>query len=246
MSAYGTIDAAIAGLQLGMNTARIESGIAQEAIAFGEPVVGYQNVEGKVWGPHRDQATSTLAGDLVADNVITTTINGTAVASTYADSHAATMTAHIAAINANTTLLALGVVAAAGSGNRIIVIKVKGVDLTVTQAVTLGQSQTTATIVYGSWAKFLGVALFTQKSTVAAGAGASNYAQYDTVNILAEGMIYVPVSVAVEDKQAAYFITEVTNQGQFTNSSTLTFDCGCYFRSSRANSMAILEVRGLK
>ena len=98
MAAYGTPDVAIAGELYGMK-ADVDSAIAQEDIAFGSPVFGPVGVENKAYGPHKDKATETLDADLVASNVLTTTINGTAVASTYATSHAATMTAHIAAIN---------------------------------------------------------------------------------------------------------------------------------------------------
>lgn len=245
MSAYGNMDAAIAGLQYGLDP-RIESGYAQETIAYGKPVFGYQNVEGKVWGAHRDKATLTMAGDLVTSNVITTTINGTAIATTFGTDNATTITAHIAAINANATMIAAGITAEAGSTVRIIIIKVKGADLTVSCLVTLGGGQTTGTVVYGNWGKFLGVAAFAQRASVSLGAGSEAYTLYDTVNILAEGLVWVPVSVAVEDKQAAYAITEVTNQGAFTSSSTLTADVGCYFRSGRTNNLAVLEVRGLK
>lgn len=245
MGAYGNMDAAIAGLQHGLDP-RIESGEAQETINFGSPVFGYQNVPGKVWGAHRDKATVSLDADLVTANVYTVTINGKAIAYTFSGTHAASMTALIAAINADTDMIAAGITAVAGTTNRDIVIKRLGGDLTVTGAVTLGASQANVSVVYGNWGKFLGVAAFHQTSHGALNAGSEAYVQYDSVNILAEGLIWVPVSVAVEDKQAAYVITEVTNQGKFTNSSTLTMDVGGYFRSGRQNNLAVLEVRGLK
>ena len=162
MGAYGAPDVAIAGMVEGFHN-DVESAIAKEDIDFGSPVFGFVGSENKCYGPHKDKATVTLNADLVASNVYTVTINGTAEAETYATSHAATMTALIAGINANVTLAALGITAAAGSTNRIIVISAPaGLDLTVTGAVTLGATQAGETVVYGTNGKFLGIAAFVQ------------------------------------------------------------------------------------
>lgn len=246
MGAYSTLDMALPGLQCGLDI-KATTGIAKEAIAFGKAVFGFAGVQDEVYAAHFDRSTLTLAGDLVADNVYTVTINGIDVAVTYGDSHAATMTALIAAINAKAEVVALGISAAAGANNRVIVLTCKGRDITATGAVTLGLGQVAVTVVADTWAKFLGVALFTQKSTKTVGAGASSYLAQESVNILERGALWVPAAAAVKDKEPAYAIYAATNQGQFTNSSSGTYDTGCFFRSNRnSQNLAVLEVRGLK
>jgi hypothetical protein len=246
---YGNLDQAFPGLQVGMDSQeKVESGIAQEVINFGAPVAGFVGEEDKVYNFHADKATVTLDADLVASNKYTVTINGVAVEVTYATSHAATMTALINAINTSEDVAALGIIAAeAGSTNRIIVIKAKGLDLTVTGAVTLGASQAGVTVAVTTWGVFLGIAGFIQRGGRDFGAESGAYQVGDMVNIVSEGQRWVPVSVAVNDKQPAYIIYAAgATQGQFTNVSTNNYDCGAYFRSNRSNDMAILEVRGLK
>jgi len=248
MGAYGNMSdtPGIAGLVVGMNPRVVESGKAQEIIAFGAPVMGFQNVEDKVYNIHDDLVTETLDADLVASNVLTTTINGIAIATTYATSHAATMTAHIAAINASAPLIALGISAEAGSTNRIILIKTKGLDLVVTGAVTAGASQANVAIVTSTWGKFLGVAMFTQIADRLTGAGTAAYQVQDLVNIVAEGVIWVPATGTVQDKQAAYaVIADGATQGKFLSTAGTNYNVGGYFRSGATNNLAMLEVRGL-
>lgn len=246
MGAYGTLDQALPGLQFGLDV-KVRTGIAQEAIAFGKAIFGHTDVENKVYGAHFDRSTITLDADLVASNVLTLTVNGTAVAVTYGSSHAASMTAMIAALNVKAELVALGISAAAGSSNRIIVLTGKGLDITTTGAVTLGSSQAGVAVAADTWAKYLGVALFTQKSTRLAGAGSSGYAVAELVNIIEFGNVWVHAAAAVNDKQPAYAIYAAASQGQFTNSSSGTYETGGYFRTARnSQNLAVLEVRGLK
>ena len=248
MAAYGTPDVAIAGLLYGMK-ADVDSAISQEDIAFGSPVFGPVGVENKAYGPHKDKATETLSADLVASNVLTTTINGIAVASTFATDHATTMTAHIAAINAKTELAALGITAAAGSSNRVVVISAPaGVDLTVSGAVTLGGTQATVAIVYGTSLKFLGVAPFIQIGGKNFGAGTSKWEALQAVNIVKQGMLWVQVESTVNDKDPAYVsgVGGAGTLGKFTDVSTNNYDIGAFFRSNVSGGLALLEVRGMK
>jgi hypothetical protein len=247
MGAYNNQDAALAGLQVGLDP-KIETVIAAEEIGFGEPVFGFVGEEEKGYAVHQDRAKTLLDADLITGNTITTIINGISIATLFAGSHAATMTAHIISINANASLIALGISAVAGSTNREIVITVKALDLTVTQAVTGGASQAGSTITYDTWAKFLGVSLFVQTGGYDYGAGTAKYEEGDAVNVVTDGEIWVPVSVAVQDKQPAYVIyVSGATQKQFTNSNSGTYDIGAYFRSNRnAQNLATLEVRGLK
>jgi hypothetical protein len=247
MGAYGNMDPALAGLQHGLDP-DIETGIAQEEIAYGEAVFGHQGTEEKVYAAHIDRATLTLDADLVTGNTITTTINGIVVATVFATSHAATMTAHIAAINAKAELIALGISAEAGSTNRIIVLKGKGLDLAAASVVTGGASQAGSTTAYDTWATFLGIALFHQCGGEDYGAGNGAYQQDQEINILRSGTAWAVVAAAVLDKEAAYVILATgATQGQFTNvAGTNNYLCGGYFRSNRLNGLAIFEARGLK
>jgi hypothetical protein len=246
MGAYGNLDPAIAGLLFGLGH-DVETGIAGEAIAFGSPVFGHAGVENIVWGAHQDQAEMSLDADLVESNIITTTVNGVAVATTFATSHAATMTAHIAALNAKAELVALGISFAAGSSTRKIVAKSKGLDITMASVVTAGSPQAGATTAYSTWAKFLGVAMFSQKSSAEAGAGSNAYAAKEAVNILTKGKIYVSCADDMTDKSAAYVVyLSGSTQGIFNGTSASNYDTGCYFRSNESGNLAILEVNGIK
>ena len=247
MCAYGAPDAAIAGLIVGIPNA-VESAIAKENIAYGSPVFGPVGVENKAYGPHTDVATITLSGVLVTSNVITTTIAGTAVASTFATDHATTMTAHIAAINANATLVAAGYSAAAGGSNLIVVITGPvGTSVAVTSVVTLGAGQATATYTYTTNAKFLGIAAFVQNGGKDWGAGNAGWKTGMSVNIVADGTAWVPAESSVSDKKAAYVVISGTGTiGNFGTVSTSNYDIGSFFRSNVNNGLAILEVRGLK
>ena len=247
MGAYGNPDAAIAGMIVGVPN-DVESAIAKEDIAYGSPVYGPVGVENAAYGPHKDKATTLLSADLVTSNVITTVINSISVASTFATDHATTMTAHIAAINAKAELIALGITAVAGATNRGIAISAPaGLDLVVTQAVTLGGSQATATITYGTNLKFLGAAAFVQNGGKDWGAGTAKWKTGMSVNIVADGTLWVPVESTVADKDPAYAVIGGTGTlGKFNDVSTNNYDIGSFFRSNVNNGLAILEVRGLK
>lgn len=248
MGAYGAPDVAIAGMVEGFHN-DFESAIAKEDIDFGSPVFGFVGSENKCYGPHLDKATVTLDADLIESNVYTVTINGTGVDETFATTHAATMTALIAAINADTTLAGLGISAAAGSSNRVIVVSAPaGLDLTVTGAVTLGVSQASVTVVYGTNGKFLGVAAFVQNGGKDFGAGTACWKNGMSVSILRDGRLYVPAESTVADKDPAYVsgLGGAGTLGKFTDVATNNYDIGGFFRSNVSSGLALLEVRGMK
>lgn len=249
MGAYGAPDVAIAGMVEGYHN-DFESAIAKEDIDFGSPVFGFVGSENKCYGPHLDKATLTLSADLVALNVYTVTINGTAVTGTYDTSHAATMTALITAIKSDTTLAAAGISAAAGSSNRVIVVSAPaGLDLfTVTGAVTLGDTQADVTVVYGTNGKFLGVAAFVQNGGKDFGAGTACWKNGMSVSILRDGRLYVPAESTVADKDPAYVsgLGGAGTLGKFTDVATNNYDIGGFFRSNVSSGLALLEVRGMK
>lgn len=247
MGAYGAPDVAIAGL-LDSFPNVVESAIAQEDIAFGAPVFGMVGVENKAYNYHKEIATATLDADLVTSNVYTLVINGVTVDETFATDHATTMTAFIATINADASIAALGITAAAGTTNRIIVLTAPAdLDLTVTGAVTLGATQAAVAIVYSSGRKFLGVAVFVQNGGVDFGAGTSLWEETSSVNILKTGRIWVLAEATVADKDPAYAVSlGAGTAGKFTDVSTSNYDIGSYFRGNVTGGLALLEVRGMK
>lgn len=249
MGAYGAPDVAIAGMVEGFHN-DFESAIAKEDIDFGSPVFGFVGSENKCYAPHKDKATATLSADLAASDVYTVTVNGNDVAGTYASSHAATMTALIAAINADADIAALGVSAAAGSANRIIVLSAPaGFDLVVTAAVVNGGSGTAAaTVVYGTNGKFLGVAAFVQNGGKDFGAGTACWKEGMSVSILRDGRLYVLAESTVADKDPAYVsgLGGAGTLGKFTDVATNNYDIGGFFRSNVSSGLALLEVRGMK
>jgi len=122
------------------------------------------------------------------------------------------------------------------------------VDLTVTTTVTLGASQAGVTIAATTWAQFKGVAIFKQTGGADYGAGTSGFKQYDAVDILAEGFVWVPAAAAVSANDPAYIVIAAgADQGKFTDSSSGTYNMGGYFRTNRNSQLlAVLEVRGMK
>jgi hypothetical protein len=245
MAEYGVMDAAIAGLLYGYGH-EVESAIAQEDIAFGAPVFGFVGLDNMCYGAHKDRATTLLDGDLVAANVLTSTINGVAIQTVFATSHATTLTAHIVAINSSAALQALGITAVASGARGVVIAGVPGTSLIVTQVVTLGASQALATIAYSSAGTFLGVAVFIQTGGKDFGAGTSCWKNKDSVSILRSGRIWVPVEATVADKDPAYAVVVTGALGKFTDVSTLNKDIGGYFRSNVSGGLAVLEVRGMK
>ena len=258
---YQNIDQALAGLQYGTN-ARIDSAIAQEIISPGAPVMGYTGVDGAAYNLHQDQAVVTISVALITANVFAVTINGTVISVTYATSSDATMTALIAAINANAAMIAAGITATANSVSNILAftLKAMGIDLTVTGAVTLGASQPTVTVAAGSWSTFLGVALFAQQGGRDYGAGqnlgtmpvnqiggAAPYQIGNPINIMNFGRVWVPCSVAILGKETAYAIyASGSTQGQFTDVSTGNRAISCTFITTRnSQNLAVLEIRGI-
>jgi hypothetical protein len=249
MGAYGSPDVAIAGMVVGFHN-DFESAIAKEDIDFGSPVFGFVGSEDKCYGPHLEIATVTLSADLATGDTISVTVNGNTVSEGYDTSHAATMTAFIAEINADTDIAALGIKAAEGASNKVVVLTgPAGLDVVATASVTsTGSGTAEATVARSTAGKFLGVAAFVQIGGKDFGAETSCWKEGMSVSILRVGRIWVPAESTVADKDAAYAVTVGTGTlGNFTDVSTNNYDIGGYFRSNVSSSgLAELEVRGLK
>lgn len=254
---YSDLDQAFAGMLYGFDHDR-ESPIAQETIEWGSPVFGYQGFEDKAWAAHQDYASGVFSGALIASNSTAVTIIADGDTITidpvvYSTSSPVTIGLIIDAINANASCIAKGIVASLGGTALTILLKAKGVNITsFTAVVTAGSSQATFSATYSTWAKFLGVAQGIQTAGKNSsggffGSGTAKYYLNDPVSCVRRGRVWVPVSVAVEDKQAAYAIFAASNNNKFTSSSSGTYDTGTYFRSNRnSQNLAVLEVRGMK
>jgi hypothetical protein len=251
--AYNDLTPVRAGMLDGLEH-NIESRVADEATQFGDPVFYKNGDEDKEYLPFQNSVTQLLSADLVASNVLTTTVtlNGVAltpVATTYASSHAASMTTHIAAVAALT-----GVTCVAGSTNRAIVITGDAAtdNVSVVSVVTLGASQATVADTYATSFKFGGVAVISQRSFVDS---TGEYPATDMVNVLTEGEIWVsvPDGTTGTANQIAYVIanSDNANYKKFTATATNNYDSGCYFKSNpiavgTGKTFAKVEVRGIK
>ena len=250
MAAYGKPSAAIAGLLYGAK-ADVESGIAKENIGFGQPCFGFVDVPDEMYLYHVESAKIIVSIDLSDSDVITTTIKGVDIATTYATGHDETMAAHVAAINTSADLKAYGLVAVlvADTDKRTILLSTdKSVDIgTITCVIAGTDTDPTAAITYSTTRKFMGVAVFVQNGSKTMGAGNACLEAGTDMNVLSKGKIYVPAVSTVDEKDAAYVVTSGATQNQFSDASSNNYDIGGYFRSSvDSDGLAVLEVRGMK
>jgi len=233
MGAYGNTDAAFPGLEYGLDVhSEIDTGIAQEQIAFGAPVFRFLGAPDQVWGPHIDESTVTLSTGLATSNVFAGTITVTypdgttkvsaALSVSYATSAKATMDAMVAAINADTNMIAAGVSASDNSGGTVLTIIVTPVagsivlgDLTVNLGVT-GGTPPTVTTAYLTQMEFAGVAQFEQRASRLYGAGIEAFFALDAVNIKRRGRLWVVGADTPAEGALAYPIIGGTNKGKFT------------------------------
>jgi|WetSurMetagenome_2_1015567.scaffolds.fasta_scaffold02830_8 hypothetical protein len=243
MAQYGTPDVAVAGLMDGGRWV-VESANPQENINFGAPVFGMVGVERAAYNFHNEIATITLSTDLIAANVISVTYAGITVSETFASTHAATMTALVAAIKVD---LAAYVSDASVTGDVLTITFKPQYDATVTAAVTLGTTQPTITNAVSTARVFLGVAPFVQLGGAAYGAGTATYQALGDMNIVTRGRIWVLAAATVSDKDPAYVIKGAgTTMGTFTDVSTNNYNIGGFFRSNYTGGFALLEINGMK
>jgi hypothetical protein len=96
--------------------------------------------------------------------------------------------------------------------------------------------------------KFLGVTMISHRSY---NDSEEQYVAYQDMNVLTEGVIYVPVASGITNcaNQAAYVIDDQSSgdYNKFTTTSGSNYDIGGYFRSNaNADGLARVELRGLK
>jgi hypothetical protein len=217
MTAYSTLTARLAGLKQGLNS-RVESRPAGQIIQFGRPVMGY-SADNKAY-PYVDAGKLVTSADLITGNSTIVTINGVATTATvYGTSHAATMAAIIAKIEA-TVSGADAYLDTTDVNGRTIIVRIKGVDVTVSAVTTLGSTQPTWTASQVNDQIFLGVSLRTMKEYNAQ----NQYNVNEAVNVMVEGWISVDAGVAVNENDVAYIITSGANKGLFGASGTAVAD----------------------
>lgn len=107
------------------------------------------------------------------------------------------------------------------------------------------QTPGTPTTVKASYANgdvFLGIALADQRADVAS---VGTYKQYDVVNVLTRGQIYVQNVTAVSGAPVAAY---ADSNGLFTPTASGNYNVGCMFRSNQTtvSGLVIVEVNGPK
>lgn len=250
MGAYSNPDAGFPGLGDAMEVAQdVDTGICQEpnGIPFGGAVFALKGQAAQVWGPHLDQVASLLSAALSASNVWTLQVSfsisgpGSVLAGgsvlttaslqvTYATSAAATMSAMIAAFNADASAIAAGAVMSSADTTHF-VIKITPTaaipmsDINLVTCSVAGGTGVTFTNTYSTQMVLVGVAAFEQRAMRTLGATAPAggftpgiyYEQYASVNVVRKGRIWVVCANAVTEKNLAYIILGGTGKGLWTD-----------------------------
>jgi hypothetical protein len=192
---------------------------------------------------HINALTFTASTELVQGNIVTVTINGIAVAAvTFVESTTKTLERIVREIDLSTALSDLGINAFLIKGANAFTVVGPGIDITASVVVTEGASQAAFTSEAATNMKFIGVAEHTELASVN---GTGFYEISDSVNVRDLGDIFVPVheDAHPSDKEPAYI--DIAS-GTFTDVPGDNYDCGCFFRSSKKDDLARIEVRGMK
>lgn len=96
--------------------------------------------------------------------------------------------------------------------------------------------------------KFYGIAVISQRSSVDA---QGDYPEYDTLNVMTRGKVWVPTVSGLGDvaNKAAYVANVVATTADYekwTDSSSASYNSGCFFRTNPLNDLAVIEVKGIK
>ena len=211
------------------------------AISFGAGLVWSISTPGSVRLPRLNQGVVTISTDLIASNSTIVTVNGVATTATvYGTSHAATMAAILAKVQA------LSTVSSASTTGDTMTIVAGDLDADITWVTTLGSSQPTVLYAYTCVDVFAGIAVFEQRestleqigsATNDGGTGASAGQGFLTTNIVPVARmarIRVPCAAAVTAAapSVAYIITAVTNRGLWTPTSSGNLKAGQFRNAS--------------
>ncbi len=239
MNQYENIDEKLAGLKFGMNESKDQSYICKSTagIQFGSPVFGYIGYDAEAHNGHSDQDTGTFDATFIADNVINGEVNGNAISAvTFLDDQATTMALLIAEIEAleGVTLVEL-------ESAQVIRIVTRGIDITSDFTVTLGSSQA----VYSAVTAIADEQIYigSSRREMKVGAGTAQYDEYDMVNVMEEGELYVVTDGAVNFGEAVY----ATLNGTYSNSSSGNILTNGRFKETlSAAGLARIDVGGMK
>lgn len=250
MPAYGNIDRAIPGLVAEeLQTKKsIRTRSAKQEIEFGAPVMGYLGDEVSGYNYALDMNTIVWDADFVTSNSILVTVNGvSAGAVVFATDHDTTMGLVLAAVTALTiTDSVLGTVQvdasldAGDANNRTLFIRAKGLEVTVTEAVTLGATQATGTITAQTDQVFIGISVYTAKNV--SSANNAKYFVNDTVNVMETGIIWAYVNSPVVADAVAYLDNAGSDKGRFAAAGDAV---GAFFRDNTYTNSTTGDVLGM-
>lgn len=227
---------AFEGLLVDSRENTIESHPANGAIPFGYGVVSDPgDANEAVTVPGSDVATIVWDADFVTGNSITVTVNGESTGAVAFDTdHATTVEAVRAAIAGLSTVKEATRTDTGGDDRTIRIETVDDVEIAVTESVTGGASQASGTITESTDNIFMGVAVHTHKEPT--NSGSARWEDTESVSVLRQGQIHVPVSVAVANLDLAYLIVTGANAGKFTNVSSGNLATGGRFRSTTSGA----------
>ena len=246
MGAYDYMDAAIAGLKVGL-TSKVEGGrVCAEAlgIPYGRPVFGHVGNSKEAFTYKNDVSKIVYDADFVTSNSIAFNVDGVDLTATvFATDHDTTIAALVAKIAALDGVEAQLDVTDVDSRTILLQKKTKSFGTgDVTTTVTLGASQAVGTITYGSSQVFLGVSLFVQKAPSLDVSTNQGYEQYEPIAVMYRGQIHVLAGAAVLANNEAHVLTSGSNIGQF-GASGLAVDCR-YKSNGASGGLPIAEING--
>lgn len=101
---------------------------------------------------------------------------------------------------------------------------------------------TTVKTAYASGDVFVGIAMFNQRANVD---NVGKYNQYDVVNVMTRGQIYVQAGAAVSTAPVAAY---AMSTGLFSPTASGNYNGGCMFRGNQAtvSGLVLVEVNGAK
>lgn len=221
----------MAGLLADSRENTIESFAANGSVPFGYGVVGDPGDTKKVQLPSNDVATLVFDGDFVASNSIVITVNDVATdAVVFATDQDTTAEAVRAAIEGLSTVKSATLTDTGGDNRTFRIESVDDTAITVSEAITGGAGQATGTVTYSTDNILRGIAAKSHREQDAD--GTVEYKDGDAVNVVRQGQLWVPVTVAVTADDTAYIIASGADAGKFTNVSTNNIATGGKFRSS--------------
>lgn len=231
---------AFAGLKADTRFDEVETFAAGAAIPFGRGVSAEAGNTSTVVIPKKDSAKIVFSAVFITGNKINGKVNTVAFDEvTFADDHATTVAALVAAIDALAGVTA--VLDSTDSTSKTILVESDGAEITIADlAVTAGTSQATATVTYSGDNVFRGVSLHSHLA-IQPGTEVAQYVATDSVSVLRKGKVWVETSKAVDADDTAY--VDLSASGKFTDASSGNLATGGTFRSTVSGAgLALLEI----